>query len=61
METLGIDFGGSGIKGAPVDINSGKLLAERKRITTPVPATPKAVAKTVNKIVQHFNWSGKIG
>ncbi|MEM7371264.1 MAG: ROK family protein [Bacteroidota bacterium] len=61
MNVLGIDIGGSGIKGAPVDVSSGKMLAERHRIPTPQPAKPKAVAKTVLELVQHFEWSGPIG
>lgn len=61
MEILGIDIGGSGIKGAPVDIETGKLLAERHRIPTPQPATPKTVAQTVHQIVKHFKWKGEIG
>lgn len=61
MEVLGIDIGGSGIKGAPVDIEKGILLAERHRIPTPQPATPEAVAHTVKELVEHFNWKGEIG
>jgi len=61
VQILGVDIGGSGIKGAPVDIKTGKLLADRHRIPTPKPATPKAVAKTLKKLVNHFNWNGKIG
>ncbi len=60
-EVLGIDIGGTGIKGATVDINTGKLLQDRFRIKTPQPATPSAVASTVNQIVQHFNWKGPVG
>ncbi len=56
---LGIDIGGSGIKGAPVDIEAGKLLEDRLRIETPQPATPKAVAKIILQLVEHFNWRGK--
>jgi polyphosphate glucokinase len=51
---FGIDIGGSGIKGAPVDLDLGDLSAERYRIETPQPATPKAVAKTVRSIIDHF-------
>ncbi|MFM8232156.1 MAG: ROK family protein, partial [Chthoniobacterales bacterium] len=40
MVLLGIDIGGSGIKGAPVDITTGELKAERSRIVTPNPSTP---------------------
>lgn len=61
MEILGIDIGGSGIKGAPVDIKDGKLLSDRFRIATPNPATPEAVAHSLSKITKHFNWSGQIG
>lgn len=61
MQVLGIDIGGSGIKGAPVNIESGEMLAERFRIPTPQPAKPKAVAKTVAGIANHFEWQGPIG
>jgi len=58
---LGIDVGGTGIKGAPVDLKSGKLLAERFRIDTPQPADPDAVCETVGEVVRHFKWNGLIG
>jgi polyphosphate glucokinase len=61
MEILGVDIGGSGVKGAPVNIKTGELLAERHRIPTPDAATPKAVAKTVTQLVQHFDWTGAVG
>src|SRR5579859_4210782 len=61
MRVLGIDVGGSGIKGAPVDTASGKLLAQRKRVNTPQPATPQAVARAVDTIAAHFGWKGPIG
>ena len=61
MIILGIDIGGSGIKGAPVDINSGNIVEARHRIPTPKPSTPRAVAITLNEIVKHFKWKGKIG
>jgi polyphosphate glucokinase len=61
MEILGIDIGGSGIKGAPVDIQMGKLMAERARISTPEPAKPRDVAHVVAQIAMQFNWSGPIG
>jgi polyphosphate glucokinase len=61
MEILGIDIGGSGIKGAPVDIRNGKLLAERHRIPTPTPSKPGLVAETVRQLVQHYNWQGQVG
>ena len=61
MIHLGIDVGGSGIKGALVEIDTGELKSERHRIPTPIPATPQAIAETINKIVEHFNYKGKIG
>ena len=61
MEVLGIDIGGTGIKGAPVDIIKGVLTGKRHRILTPQPATPDALIDTVAQIVTHFNWSGPIG
>ncbi len=61
MQILGVDIGGSGIKGAPVNIETGELLGERHRIPTPTPATPKSVAKTIKKLAEHFKWHGSIG
>jgi polyphosphate glucokinase len=61
MQILGIDIGGSGIKGAPVDIETGQLMAPRHRIETPDPAKPRAVAKVVTEISQHFDWHGPVG
>jgi len=58
---LGIDIGGSGIKGAPVDVASGALLVERIRIPTPQPSTPDAVAGVVAEIARGFDWTGPIG
>ncbi|HXY92032.1 MAG TPA: ROK family protein [Acidimicrobiia bacterium] len=53
---LGIDIGGTGIKGAPVDPSTGQLTADRFRIPTPQPATPTAVAKIVGEVAAHFEW-----
>lgn len=61
MHILGIDVGGSGIKGSPVDISTGGLLAERYRIKTPKGAKPEPVAETVAKIASHFDWKAPIG
>lgn len=58
---FGIDIGGSGIKGAPVDLATGEFTQERLRIPTPQPATPEAVAATVAQITSHFGWSGPLG
>jgi polyphosphate glucokinase len=61
MEVLGIDIGGSGIKGAPVDTQTGAILAPRFRIATPQPAKPRPVAEAVAEIARHFSWQGPIG
>ena len=61
MEVLGIDIGGSGIKGAPVDTDTGNLLAARYRLQTPSPSKPQTVAEIVAKIADHFSWKGSLG
>ena len=61
MEILGVDIGGSGIKGAPVDIITGKLVSERIRIPTPNPSSPEKVAKVLLDVVKHFRWTGPVG
>ena len=61
MELLGIDIGGSGIKGAIVDSETGQLLTDRHRIPTPQPSVPDAVADVVAKMARHFSWQGPIG
>lgn len=58
---LGIDIGGTGIKGAPVDTRSGRLLADRHRVLTPHPATPTAVADVVAELARYFDWTGPTG
>lgn len=61
MQILGIDIGGTGIKGAIVDTTTGDLLTEKFRLPTPRPAVPEEVAKVVHQIVDHFNWKGEVG
>jgi polyphosphate glucokinase len=61
MNVLGIDIGGSGIKGAPVDTTAGTLVEERVRIPTPHPAKPEPVADVVREIAGRFSWSGPVG
>lgn len=61
MKALGIDIGGSALKGAPVDTHTGKLLAERFRIATPKPLSPPQMGKAIAEIVAHFSWKGPIG
>ncbi len=58
---LGVDIGGTGIKGGLIDINTGEMITERFRLATPKPATPKAVAATFAELVAHFKWEGPIG
>jgi polyphosphate glucokinase len=58
---MGVDIGGTGIKGAPVDIKKGELAGERFRILTPQPATPDSVAEVVGQVVGHFDWKGPVG
>lgn len=61
MEILGIDVGGSGIKSAPVNTETGMLTVDRFRIKTPEGAEPEDVARVVEELVKHFEWSGPIG
>jgi polyphosphate glucokinase len=61
MHALGIDIGGSGIKAAPVDVATGKLLAARQKIATPRPALPDGVADVVKQLTTSFSWSGPVG
>ena len=61
MEILGIDVGGSGIKGAPVNIRAGTLTADRFRLKTPKGAEPEPVARVVAEVVKHFDWKGPVG
>ncbi len=58
---LGINIGGSGIKGAPVDIQRGRFLNDRLRLPTPRRANPRAVIETIQRIAEHFSWKGPIG
>ncbi|MGW9494667.1 polyphosphate--glucose phosphotransferase [Streptomyces prasinus] len=61
MQIFGVDIGGSGIKGAPVDLDKGDLAQERCKVLTPRPATPDAVADGVKEVVGHFGWTGPVG
>jgi len=58
---FGVDIGGSGIKGAVVDLEKGDLAAERVKYLTPVPSTPKAVAEVVARLVEEAGWTGELG
>ncbi|MES2697580.1 MAG: ROK family protein [Verrucomicrobiota bacterium] len=61
MKALGIDIGGSALKGAPVDTKTGELLDERLRIATPEPLSPLQMAKAIAELAKHFKWKGPIG
>jgi polyphosphate glucokinase len=59
-DPLGIDFGGSGIKAAPVDLSTGEFSAERQRIDTPEKSTPKAVAEVMAELLEKFEGSDSV-
>ncbi|MFC7916646.1 polyphosphate--glucose phosphotransferase [Streptomyces sp. NPDC057386] len=61
MQIFGVDIGGSGIKGAPVDLDKGDLAQERHKVLTPHPAAPEGVADGVKEVVDHFGWTGPVG
>jgi len=61
MKVLGIDIGGSAFKGAPVDLKTGRLLAERHRVEIASPCPLRDGLAAARAIVQHFNWKGPVG
>ncbi len=61
VQGFGVDIGGSGIKGAVVDLSTGALAAQRFKLPTPQPSSPPAVASTVAQVVAHFGWQGPLG
>jgi polyphosphate glucokinase len=58
---FGVDIGGSGIKGAPVDLVRGGLAEERHKVLTPQPSAPHAVVDAVREVVEHFHPQGPVG
>jgi len=58
MELLGIDVGGTGIKGAIVDVNSGTLLTERLKLKTKKPANPASVGNQVLELIDLLGYNG---
>jgi polyphosphate glucokinase len=60
-QALGIDIGGSGIKGAVVHTASGELATQRVRFATPTPSTPDAVAALVARLASEASWTGVVG
>jgi polyphosphate glucokinase len=61
MTVLGIDIGGSGIKGAPVDVSTGTLTDERYRLETPQPSNVDQVVAVVAEVAKHFGEADRIG
>lgn len=61
MEVLGIDVGGSGMKGGIVNIETGEMISERHRIPTPKSRKPDKMADVIAEIVAHFDYKGKVG
>ena len=60
-KVLGIDIGGSGVKGAIVDIKTGKFLTERLRVPTPKPYSLEGLLDAIDEIIKTFNWNGVVG
>ncbi|MGI9031607.1 MAG: polyphosphate--glucose phosphotransferase [Ilumatobacteraceae bacterium] len=58
---FGIDIGGSGMKAAPVDLETGELTADRFRVATPQPAGPEPMTDVVVELIRHFEWRGPVG
>lgn len=61
MKILGIDIGGSAVKGAPVETKNGELLEERFRVATPDVLPPAELAEAIAEVVAHFRWRGRVG
>ena len=60
-EILGIDVGGTGIKAALVDVESGALLSDRHRVATPRPATPDTMSEAIRQLLSEFSYKGPVG
>lgn len=60
MDILGVDIGGTGIKGAVVDTSSGELKTQRVRLLTPQPATPDAVSEVLKQLVNEIGFNGPV-
>lgn len=61
MEILGIDIGGSSLKGAIVDLKKGTLKTPKHKITTPDSRDPEGIARAVKEMTDHFNYDGIVG
>lgn len=60
-QILGIDVGGTGIKGGIVDLSKGELITERYKVGTIQPATPTSVVEQIKHVIDHFEWTGPVG
>ncbi len=58
---FGLDIGGTGIKGAPVDVAAGTLAGDRIRVMTPQPATPESVATVCGRVIEQAGYAGLLG
>lgn len=61
MDVFGLDIGGSGIKGAPVDTRTGELVGERIRVPTPKAGRPDDVVATAVRVISRAGWDGPVG
>lgn len=61
MAVLGIDIGGSAVKGGMVDTETGTLVTPRHRLPTPEMTDPKEIVSMINDIRKHFGYEGPIG
>jgi polyphosphate glucokinase len=58
---VGVDVGGSGIKAAAVDLETGDLMSPRHRVPTPVPSTPAAVIASIARMTRKISAEVKLG
>lgn len=58
---LGIDIGGSGIKGGIVDVENGKMISERIRVETPPDGDPIEISRLIHRMFNDFSWKGPVG
>ena len=61
MNLLGIDVGGTGIKGAIINTVTGQLVTDRKRLSTPQPANPQLIIENIVELIRFFDWKKEIG
>ena len=61
MSVLGIDIGGTGVKGGVVDFPAGTIQGDPVHFPTPQPASPLALTRVIKRMVDHFQWKGLVG